>query len=166
MTLYLIAQAATPQEIDDIQPPIAPDTAIWWVVAIAIALVLALIAYFFWPEKLRRHQPPPLPKATALSRLEQLRHRLEELDVFQLAVETSAVLRAFIEEQFGIRAVHQTTPEFLVSASHHPRFNSHQRDMLQEFLERCDAIKFARVAAGPEEGENLFSQACKFVEEA
>jgi len=157
--------AAGPDEMEDIQPPVRPDTAIWSVAIIALLLLLALAAYFLWPNPKKPGTPPPLPRELARISLRELQEKLGTTGVYDLSVEVSNVIRTFIERQYGVQAIRQTTPEFLHLASRKIKFTTVQHDDLRKFLHLCDSIKFARVEAGRQESETLLSQAWAFVED-
>jgi hypothetical protein len=167
MILLFLAQATSkaPDEIEDIRPPISGSPALWLVLLLAILLLLAIVAYFLWPSPKPKVIQPPLPKETARRRLEEAKARISTDSSYEFSVEVSDILRSFIEQQFGIKAVRQTTIEFLNEASRTSHFDLAHQDMLRHFLVTCDAIKFARVAAGKPESEALFAQASAFVDE-
>ncbi len=167
MILLFLAQVTSkaPDEIEDIRPPISGSPALWVVGLLAVLLLLAVVAYFLWPDPKPGIVRPPLPKDLARKRLERARTRIAADSSYDFSVEISDILRSFIEQQFGIKAVRQTTIEFLNEASQTSHFDLSHQDRLRDFLQTCDAIKFARVAAGTEESEALFEQASAFVEE-
>jgi hypothetical protein len=167
MIWLFLAQAASqsPDEIEDIRPPISGSPALWVVVLLAILLLLAILAYFLWPNPKPKVVQPPLPKELARGRLQKAKARISTASSYDFSVEVSDILRSFIEQQFGIRAIRQTTIEFLNEASLTSHFDLAHQEKLRHFLVACDAIKFARVAAGQEESEALFEQASAFVEE-
>jgi hypothetical protein len=167
MIWLFLAQAASkaPDEIEDIRPPILGPPALWVVGLLATLLVLAILAYFLWPSPKPSVVRPPLPKEIARRRLQKAKARMPTDTSYEFSVEVSDILRSFIEQQFGIKAVRQTTIEFLNEASQTSHFDLAHQERLRHFLVACDAIKFARVAAGPAESEALFAQASAFVEE-
>jgi hypothetical protein len=157
--------SAGPDEIEDIQPPIRPDTAVWSVAIIALLLLVAIAAYFLWPNPKKAGTPPPLPRELARISLRAAQEKLGTADAYEFSIEVSSILRTFIERQYGVLAVRQTTPEFLDHASRKIQFTTMQHEDLQKFLHLCDSIKFARVEAGRQESETLLSQAWAFVED-
>jgi hypothetical protein len=167
MIWLFLAQAASkaPEEIEDIRPPLTGPPDLWLVVLFGTLLVLAVLAYFLWPNPKAKVVQPPLPKEVARKRLAQAREKISSTDSYEFSVEVSDILRSFIEQQFGIKAVRQTTIEFLNEASNTSHFDLAYQERLRDFLVRCDAIKFARIAAGRTESEALFEQASGFVEE-
>jgi len=168
MIWYFLAQAASkaPDEIEDIRPPIGGTPSFWIVLVLAGLLLLALVAYFLWPNPKPKAVQPPLPRELAKQRLRGMKSRISSDTGYDFSIEVSDILRSFIEQQFGIRAVRQTTIEFLSEAAQNPHFDLAQRERLRQFLVACDSIKFARVAVGPADSEVLFEQASAFVEEA
>ena len=164
--LFLAQTVAKAQdEIEDIRPPISGSPALWIVGLLAVLLLIAIVTYFLWPDPKPGILRPPLPKEVAQKRLERARARISAESSYDFSVEISDILRSFIEQQFGIKAVRQTTIEFLNEASQTSHFDLSHQDRLRDFLHTCDAIKFARVAAGTAESEALFEQASAFVEE-
>ena len=60
-------------------------------------------------------------------------------------------------------APQQTSPEFLAAISKDVHFSPAERRLLAEFLEECDAIKFARIGADLTVNESLLERAFAFV---
>ena len=168
MIWFFLGQAASKatDEIEDIRPPIDGAPSLWLVIILATLLLLAVVAYFLWPSPKPKTVQPPLPRELAKQRLKGVKSRIFIDSGYNVSIEVSDILRSFIEQQFGIRAVRQTTIEFLSEASQNPHFDLAHQERLREFLVACDAIKFARVAVGPADSEVLFEQASAFVEEA
>jgi len=162
LLIHIAADAS--DEIADIRPPLPSPPSLTIVILLAVLLLLAIIAYFLWPNA-KASIAPPIPKEVARKRLQNARERVVTTSSYDFGVEVSDILRSFIEQQFGIKAVRQTTSEFLNEASHTNYFDLRRREKLRQFLETCDGIKFARVRAGPAENEVLFDQASAFVEE-
>jgi hypothetical protein len=164
--LYL-AQAASraPDEMEDIQPPIAGAPSLMIAAIFACLLLIALAAYFVWPNPKPKTVLPFLPKELARRRLEALKSGIQTQSGYDFSIKISDVLRSFIEQHFGIKAVRQTTIEFLIEASKSSYFDLAQQEHLRHFLLTCDSIKFARANAGVSESEALFEEAAAFVEE-
>jgi hypothetical protein len=167
MIWFFLAEAATkaPDEIEDIRPPVTGPPGLWIVILLGTLLVLAVLAYFLWPNPKPNVVQPPLPKEIARRRLAEAKPKIATASSYEFSVEVSDILRSFIEQQFGIKAVRQTTMEFLNEASKTSHFDLACQERLRHFLVTCDSIKFARASAGPAESEALFEQASGFVEE-
>jgi hypothetical protein len=111
--------------------------------------------------------PAPAPDRTPefLARLAALRARRTQLTAYDLAIESSEVLREFVEWRFGLAIRFQTTREFLEAASRHAALAPPQREWLGTYLHFCDLVKFARHGASPEEEDNLLDSAEKFLQQ-
>lgn len=152
--------------------PIAPPVPVFpypiWMVAVAVAMAVLLIAGIVWAIvhhiKNRPLPPPPSPRQKARAALEALRERIGKTEPYPFSVEVSGVLRCFVSDEFKVRATQQTSPEFLAAAAATSRFSEADKALLAAFLEKADLIKFARLAASSADSEQLLEQACRFVE--
>ncbi|HET6409817.1 MAG TPA: DUF4381 family protein [Chthoniobacteraceae bacterium] len=157
-------------EIRDISAPV--DVFPWplWMVLVAagVLLLLAGLLAFGLVAYLRRRPagPPPSPRTMAMRELESLRPQIATLDPYEFSAKVSDVLRKFIEVQYGLRATHQTTPEFLASMSASSEFGEKDRELLEQFLERCDLLKFAHIEASSTDSAILHERAVAFVQGA
>jgi hypothetical protein len=72
-------------------------------------------------------------------------------------------LRKYVSARYHLRATEQTSPEFLADAAKSPHFTGADKQLLAEFLERCDLIKFAHIDATVEDSKALLAQAVRYV---
>jgi len=107
-----------------------------------------------------------MPLSEALRRLQVLKTRLQEIGDYDLAIEVSDILRAYIEGQHQLPIRYQTTREFLVAAAGNTKISAAQRVTLGEFLGFCDLGKFARQPASVAEMEQAVDTAIRFVKTA
>ena len=157
-----------PPEIKDIAPPV--DIFPWpaWMVVCAIVIVLAvlagIVAIIVIRMRNRPAPPPPTPREIALRELEALRAQVEKQPPYDFSIAVSGVLRSYIGAQYRLHAREQTSPEFLAAISHSVKFSENEKALLGRFLERCDLIKFARIAATSEDSRELFGNAIAFAQ--
>jgi len=132
----------------------------WWVGAGAAALVILLGGLVAIARRSRPPPPPPPvvpPHERALDALRELSKRQlpQRGEVEPYFVELSEILRCYLEERFGLRAPEQTTEEFLATVSNTPEgrraIEVAHRDLLRDFLNRADLVKFARDVPGADE---------------
>jgi hypothetical protein len=165
--LYLTQTVSrAPEEMEDIRPPVTGSASLMIAVILACLLLIALAAYFVWPNPKPKTALPLLPKELARRRLMALKEEFQTQGGYAFSIEISNILRSFIEQHFGIKAIRQTTVEFLIEASRSSHFDLAQQERLRHFLLTCDSIKFARANAEASDTETLFEQAAAFVEEA
>jgi hypothetical protein len=159
------ADPASAEDIRDIRGPKAylPP---WLIPAIAGAvLLIALATYAAWRWVRRRRPARTLqPFEIALQRLEELRPLMHPASVREFSIAISDVVRRYIEEAFSVIATQRTTEEFLhdLLASAHPSLAPH-RQLLAEFLNRCDLAKFAGMSFSQQDLESLHQSARSFV---
>ncbi len=102
-----------------------------------------------------------------MNALEQLHREQLPLQgrVEEYYVRLSTIVRVYIENRFGLRAPEMTTEEFLQVASSGQALSEGHRRALQEFLMRCDLVKFARYQPSGQEAEEAWCAAQRFVQE-
>jgi hypothetical protein len=159
------AAAVPAEDIRDIRGPktIYPP---WLIPAlVAGALLLAAAGYAAWRWKIRpRPQRPLLPHEIALLRLEEARALMQPASVREFCIAISDIVRGHIEQAFEVTATHQTTEEFLhdLLSSENAALAVH-RNLLAEFLHRCDEAKFAGMSLSTPLMESLHRSARNFV---
>ena len=67
------------------------------------------------------------------------------------------------QQQHGLPATRQTSIEFLTALAKAASFSSEEKSLLEDFLNRCDLIKFARYEATTSDSELLLQEAIRFV---
>jgi len=157
--------AAQPDEIDDIRPPFFffyPLTWLW------IALVAAaIIALLFYCWKWMSHSPFLSPKTAyelTLEKLEKARKLLREDDPVPYAVFVSETIRTYLGQRFQAPSTRRTTEEFLrmMEADKDTPLAEHS-DLLRNFLQSCDLVKFAKYQPTLAELEQVQQNAFTFV---
>ena len=165
----LPASDETP-DIKEIVPPVElPGLEPWVYWAMAGLLALAAGGYFFWRRRrLRQHfEPPLLPHQIALRELRKLQGDdlilKGQAKLFYLRL--SLILRRYIEDRFGLRAPESTTEEFLADLGADPTFVPRQKELLKQFLEHCDMVKFAEHSPTRDEIDQAINTCAQFIAE-
>lgn len=140
----------------------------WMAAGAGLALLAGLGAAGFWWTRRRRggkdHAvPPPLPPQELAYR--QLQEILDDGLLDQGAFKDlfsriSDVIRLYMENRFGLHAPKLTTEEFLATLHGRSPFTPEQQHLLDEFLKRCDLVKFAADSVTREEAERHI-EACR-----
>jgi hypothetical protein len=161
------AAPATPPMIRPEEAPVDYSQYPTWVFVVgglvALVLLSALVYYFIQEARKPRVIIPPHPRTVALAELHQLRTEAQTLDPYTFSIVVSHVLRRYIEAQYRVPALEQTSPEFLAAIARDVHFSPAERRLLAEFLQECDAIKFARMGADASVNESLLERAIAFV---
>ena len=93
---------------------------------------------------------------------ERIRDALDWIeDPERFAVEVSEAARKYLEDRFGLRAPERTTEEFLAELSGSVALDGRHKELLADFLTRCDLVKFARAVADRSELEALHRAAVR-----
>lgn len=163
--------APVPPELHDIVGPVGIIDLRQALIFAAILLVVlglaAFLARLWWKRRKARLAaapvgPPPLPPhERARRRLDEALRHLDDPNLYCTVL--SAVLREYIEERFGWNAPDRTTEEFLLEVRERAELGPSHKDLLQDFLSRCDFVKFARYEPTETELRDLHGAAVRFV---
>jgi hypothetical protein len=88
---------------------------------------------------------------------------LEAVDAFYVSL--SGIVRRYLENRFGLRSPEQTTDEFLEELSRSPDLQRKHQDLLSEFLQGADLVKFAHRLPDAEGLNTSVALAQRFLEE-
>ena len=156
---YSIIPLLLAEEFHDIAPPVDYSLLSPWLVLLtAIGLIVWFVAKSF-----RRPTPPQSPRERALALLEQIRGQITAIDPYRFSIRVSDILRRYVTEQFGLPVTRQTSVEFLNGLRGSSPFSDDEKSLLEDFLNRCDLIKFARYEATTSDSESLLEEAIRFV---
>jgi len=173
MSLMSFAQAQTsgpgqmPQadHLEDIRPPFFfLHSWLWWWIALGVvaALTLLVLAWvWFRPHRLLS---PKSAYELALEKLEKARALLREDNPMPYAVFVSETIRSYLGQRFQAPSTRRTTEEFLrqMEADRTTPLAGH-RDLLRDFLQSCDLVKFARYQPTLTELKQVQQRATTFV---
>jgi hypothetical protein len=154
-------------ELHDIVPPVDYSLIPVWVVFATAFIVLSLLGGLIWWLVTRKRQqgvPPQLPRDRALAALTAAGTEIDAVSPYQFSIRVSDILRRYVTDQFGLPVTRQTSVEFLEDLKRGPRFSAEEKTLLEDFLGRCDLIKFARYDATTADSHLLLEEAMRFVE--
>ena len=152
-------------EFHDIAPPVDYSLIPTWLVFVLAFVLLSLLGLVVWWFVQRRKPglPPKPPREIALEELEQIRPEIQRMGPYQFSIRVSDILRRYVTQQYGVPATRQTSIEFLTAAAKAPSFSADDKLLLEDFLNRCDLIKFAKYEATTSDSELLVEEAIRFV---
>jgi Domain of unknown function (DUF4381) len=139
-----------------------------WVVYAGIVAGLGIAALVaWWIRKIAaRPQPVRSPRERALEELERIGEEMKTMSPYQFSIVVSDILRRYVTEQYHLPVTRQTSFEFLSMLAQRSPFSPDETSLLEDFLGRCDLIKFARYDATPEDSRRLLEEATQFVKGA
>jgi hypothetical protein len=155
----------------DIKGPIAVPRdyrPLWYLGAgLAVLGALGFGLYRLLNRRTELRQAPPRPAheiaLQALARLHAAR-LLEQQQHTEYYVQLSAIVRAYLEQRFNLRAPEMTTEEFLQIAQRDRQLPAEHRGSLTQFLNEADLVKFARYVPALNDAERAYNAARQFVE--
>jgi hypothetical protein len=162
---YSITPLLLAEEFHDIAPPVDYSLLSPWLIFLGVAVLLTVIGLILWSvaKSFRRPTPPQPPRERALALLEQIRAQITTINPYRFSIRVSDILRRYVTEQFGLPVTRQTSVEFLNGVRASSPFSEDEKSLLEDFLNRCDLIKFARYHATTSDSELLLEEAIRFV---
>src|SRR5205814_1447657 len=153
------------EEFHDITPPADYSLIPPWLVFVIAFVALSLLGLVVWLFAKRRKppMPPQLPREIALEELERISSEIENMSPYQFSIRVSDILRKYVTQQYGLPATRQTSIEFLTTLANASPFSADEKSLLEDFLNRCDLIKFARYEATTSDSELLLQEAIRFL---
>jgi hypothetical protein len=166
------AKPMTPEELTNITalPPVElrePWSRWWWAAVPLLAALATLLAALVRRSRRRQQITVPVPahewarRAIAALIGENL-IATGRVQTFYYRI--SDIVRGYVERRFGVSAPEMTTEEFLAAAASDGRFGERNTAELNEFLNACDLVKYARQLPGADEADAVLRAAGGFVE--
>jgi len=161
----IFAYALLAQTFHEIEPPVDYSLTPRWIIFAIAFVAFSLVGLLAWliTRKRQKPVPPKLPRQRALEALDSIEQLVDQLDPYEFSIRVSDILRSYVTEQYGLPVTRQTSVEFLERLARNPQFSGDDKTLLEDFLNRCDLIKFARYDATPADSKLLLDEAVRFV---
>ena len=161
MRFFLLAA----ENFHEIAPPVDYSFIPSWLIFVASFIGLSLIGLVIWwfKRKPKPAMPPKLPREVALEELGRMTGAIETMGPYQFSIRVSDILRRYVTNQYALPVTRQTSVEFLTALAKSSPFSVNEKSLLEDFLNRCDLIKFARYEATPADSRLLLEEATRFV---
>ena len=153
------------ENFHEIAPPVDYSFIPTWAVFLASFVGLSLIGLIIWwfKRKPKPALPPRLPREIALEELDWVASEIEAMDPYLFSIRVSDILRRYVTNQYALPVTRQTSVEFLTALAKSSPFSVNEKLLLEDFLNRCDLIKFARYEATSADSRLLLEEATRFV---
>jgi len=153
------------EKLYDIAPPVDYSLIPPWVIFLVTFCALALVGLIVWLIIRARRRPvaPKSPRQRTLDELEMMEFEVERTRPYRFSIRVSDVLRRYVTEEFALPVTQQTSVEFLTTLAKASPFSAEEKTLLEDFLSRCDLIKFARYDATTGDSRLLLEEAIRFV---
>jgi uncharacterized protein DUF4381 len=153
------------ENFHEIAPPVDYSFIPAWAVFLASFIGLSLIGLIIWwiKRKPKPALPPKLPREVALEKLDRIASEIETMNPYLFSIRVSDILRRYVTNQYALPVTRQTSVEFLTALAKSSPFSVNEKSLLEDFLNRCDLIKFARYEATSADSRRLLEEATRFV---
>ena len=153
-------------DIHEIAPPVDYSLVPPWVIFCGGFLALVVLGLIGWwiRKRSRRPKPEQSPRDRTLQELNRIGGEMENLTPYQFSIRVSDILRRYVTEQYQLPVTRQTSVEFLSTLAKASPFSEDEKSLLEDFLNRCDLIKFARYDATIDDSRLLLEEATRFVQ--
>ena len=153
------------ENFHEIAPPVDYSFIPTWAIFLASFVALSLIGLVIWwlKRKPKPSPPPKLPRDIALEELDRISGEIETMNPYQFSIRVSDILRRYVTNQYALPVTRQTSVEFLTALANSSPFSTNEKSLLEDFLNRCDLIKFARYEATSADSRLLLEEAMRFV---
>ncbi|MCK7558931.1 hypothetical protein MKQ70_29710 [Chitinophaga sedimenti] len=144
------------------------DYILYFAAGLTLLAVIIILIWFARQKKVPKYVAPPpaeTPYDAAMRQLRQLQNEKawNNGDIKTYYTQLTDILRVYIEKQFRIPALEQTTAELLQNIKPITILNQ-QRDKLSGILTLADLAKFAKLQPAPQEHEQCLQTAIEIVE--
>jgi len=178
--IKIVVQSLNPDQagdIRDIKMPLVPPreykNLILLITGIVLALAIAFLVFYYLKRRkegksfLPKRQKPPRPAhELALEALAQLAagDLLSTGKVKEYYIQLSEIIRQYIEGRYFLDALEMTTTQ-LLEKMNQEQINADAIQMMREFLDACDLVKFAKYIPSGKETQIVTQLAFDFVQE-
>ncbi|MCP4253136.1 MAG: protein BatD [Candidatus Scalindua sp.] len=166
---------ADASDVRGIKPPVSLDKRyfkLYVIIAIVfgVLLLVAVVLHYVYHRKQSDTESIPEPLSAhqiAYNDLESLRAMdlISKGQIKEYYYRLSNIVRHYIENRFKLMAPERTTEEFLIEMTVTGKLTGVHKELVGDFLEHCDMVKFAAYGPDSREIESSFNSAKKLVDE-
>ncbi len=137
-----------------------------------ITILVLSLAYFWYRLKNKRKQNSQVeesiksdPYKDALLAISELQRQQQHIGAKPFVFKLSEILRIYIEKLFRFPAMELTGEEFMVEIASHSFFKNRYEDLLKDFVDRGDRVKYSKENIGSKDIDELLESALHFVKD-
>ena len=137
---------------------------------LALLLFAGLLTWIYFRKRsassVEQVIPPPVdPYQEAIDNIAELQGRKPGLQPKPFVFRLSEILRVYVEKRFKVPAMELTSEEFMREIVSHAFFRNRYEDLLREFVERGDRVKYSKELMGQDEMNQLLNTALHIVKD-
>jgi hypothetical protein len=164
-----------PADIKDVKPPLELHfdyrKLLYIGIILFLVILIGVLVYFIFKKKKgepiipKKVEPPRPAHEIAFEELEALKNSdlLQEGKIKEYYIIISEIIRKYIEGRYFMIALEMTTSQ-LIENLKIANIDSEIIEMIQNFLDECDFVKFAKYIPSDEENQQILEKAYKIVD--
>ena len=141
-----------------------------WIFILSLALIIIVIIFYFIRKRKKSSQTENIeesvdPYEEALLAIEELQGRKLKLEPKPFVFRLSEILRIYVQKRFQMPAMELTGEEFIVEIASNPFFSRNYEDLLRDFVDQGDRVKYSKEATESSQINLLLDSALFFVKD-
>ena len=141
-----------------------------WISILSLALIIIVIIFYFIRKRKKSSQTETIeesvdPYQEALLAIEELQGRKLKLEPKPFVFRLSEILRIYVQKRFQMPAMELTGEEFIVEIASNPFFSRNYEDLLRDFVDQGDRVKYSKEATETSQINLLLDSALFFVKD-
>lgn len=139
-----------------------------WVIILLLTLLTASVLVFLFRKKDKNKNNKEIdvqidPFDEAISAIQELQRNKLGMAPKPFVFRLSEILRIYVQKRFKMPAMELTGEEFIIETASNPFFKNRYEDLLREFVDRGDRVKYSKETASTIELNLLLDSALHFV---
>ena len=141
-----------------------------WISILSLALIIIVIVFYFIRKRKKSSQTETIeesvdPYQEALLAIEELQGRKLQLEPKPFVFRLSEILRIYVQKRFQMPAMELTGEEFIMEIASNPFFSRNYEDLLRDFVDQGDRVKYSKEATETSQINLLLDSALFFVKD-
>jgi hypothetical protein len=141
-----------------------------WISILSLALIVIVFVFYFIRKRKKSSQTETIeesvdPYEEALLAIEELQGRKLKLEPKPFVFRLSEILRIYVQKRFQMPAMELTGEEFIVEIASNPFFSRNYEDLLRDFVDQGDRVKYSKEATESSQINLLLDSALFFVKD-
>lgn len=141
-----------------------------WISILSLALIIIVIVFYLIRKRKKSSQNETIeesvdPYEEALLAIEELQGRKLKLEPKPFVFRLSEILRIYVQKRFQMPAMELTGEEFIVEIASNPFFSRNYEDLLRDFVDQGDRVKYSKEATETSQINLLLDSALFFVKD-
>jgi len=141
-----------------------------WISILSLAFIVIFCALYYIRKRKKSSKAETIeesvdPYEEALQAIEELQGRKLQLEPKPFVFRLSEILRIYVQKRFQMPAMELTGEEFIVEIASNPFFSRNYEDLLRDFVDQGDHVKYSKEATETSQINLLLDSALFFVKD-